>query len=163
MTSGVRRFSGQAIAALLGLAVALGVAGCSRTTAIDELRNAIAAYGQGTPEATAEKIDALFAQVDADVAALRARAATQEGDARASAEQEADDLARQRRELHAEYLKARFARAGDAAGQALQSAGEAIGKGIEEMGRKIRESAAGGAPGGADERNDGSSGTSAPE
>jgi len=134
--SGLARALGLALA---GLALALGA--CSRPDTAGELRQQIDAYRAGAPEASEPKIEALFARLDADIAARRAEAAEREGDARAAAEAEADALESRRRELHAAYLQARFARMGDAAGKALQSAGEAIGKGLEDLGRKMRDSA----------------------
>lgn len=140
----LNRGGGAGIVALaLALGLGIAMAGCSRTPTSDELRSAIEAYAKDAPEATAEKIDALFAKLDAEIAGLRAEAVQKDGEARSATEQEADDLAQQRRDLHGAYLKARFARVGDAAGKALESAGEAIGKGVEDMGRKLRESAEG--------------------
>ena len=59
------------------LAVAM-LSECSKPVAPrteDELRAAIEAYRQGKPEATQERIEALFARLDAEIATQRADAA----------------------------------------------------------------------------------------
>jgi hypothetical protein len=122
------------------LLVALALAACARGDGTEELRDAIERYRTGEAEkGEEERIDAMFARLDARIADLRAEAATREGEARARREQEADALASRRSDLHGAYLAARFARLGDAAGDALRSAGEALGKKLEEAGRKMQE------------------------
>jgi hypothetical protein len=128
----------SALAIVLVLCAAL--AACSRPSTQQELRDAIDAYRAGPPQEGDEaRIEALFARLDAEIAAARAEAAAETGEARAERQQAVDALAAERRELYAAFVSARFARLGDAAGDALRSAGEALGKQLEDAGRKLRD------------------------
>jgi hypothetical protein len=125
------------------LVLLLAAVGCSRTSLPETLRAEIERYRQGeAAPGAAEHIEALFAELDAEIARLRADAAVRQGEERAKREQEAEALGAESRALHADYLAARIARAGSAAGDALRSAGQAIGEQLEDAGRKLRESSA---------------------
>jgi hypothetical protein len=126
---------------LVALVVALfGGCGSSERATIERLRAAVESYAAGKAEPTEEQIAALFAQVDADVAALRAEAAASEGKARTEAESGASALQQQRLELWQQYVKAKVDRLRGAAEDTVRDIGKQIGQGIEEAGRAIRES-----------------------
>jgi hypothetical protein len=148
---------GQTVIALplMRVAVRLGVvvlavvalAGCSRPAAprtADELRTAIEDYKQGKPEATQERIEALFARLDAEIATQRADAAANPPESRDAAAQEVATLEQQRRDLQQAWIGARLARAGATAGEVLRGLGESLGRGMEDAGRRLRESMQGG-------------------
>jgi HEAT repeat protein len=101
------------------------------------LRAAVAAYVEGKVEPTEAQIDALFARLDADIAALRAEAAT---DPNGDAAKRAQALQEERTRLWRTYLEAKLARVRNAAGRALRDLGKEMGKGIEEAGRRMQES-----------------------
>jgi hypothetical protein len=118
-------------------------AACSRPEAprtADELRVAIADYDQGKPGATEERITALFARLDADIAARRADAAAEPPASREPLAQQVAALDRERRELQQAWIAARLERVGNTAGEALRGLGESIGRGLEDAGRRLRES-----------------------
>jgi hypothetical protein len=115
----------------------------------DQLRAAIEEYRQNKPEATEERINALFARLDADIATRRAAAAAESPTAREPLTQQVAALERDRRELQQAWLTARLTRVGATAGDALRSLGESLGRGLEDAGRRLRESAAGDAAPGA--------------
>lgn len=126
---------------LAALVVALlGACGSSGQATIERLRAAVGEYAAGKTEPTEEQIAALFAQVDADVAALRAEAAASEGEARTEAESNARALQQERLELWQQYVKAKVDRLRGAAEDTVRDIGKQIGQGIEEAGRAIRES-----------------------
>src|SRR5262249_50685600 len=83
------------------LAVAV-LAECSKPPAPrteDELRAAIEDYRQGKPEATQERIEALFTRVDAEIATQRADAAAKSPQSRDAAAQQVATLEQGRRDL----------------------------------------------------------------
>lgn len=133
----------------LAIVAAVLAAGCGErdgkreASTATRLETAIAARAGGATEPTDEEIDALFARLDAEIAAARADAAEarQAGRAEAAAEAEARarDLERRRRELAQAYLEAEVARVGDAAAETVRDLGRRIGEGIEDAGRRIRE------------------------
>ncbi len=131
---------------LLGLLVP---AACSRPPAAprtaDELRVAIADYDQGKPAASEARINALFARLDADIAARRADAAAAPPATREPIVQQIATLEDERRDLQQAWLSARVKRLGVTAGETLRGLGESIGRGLEEAGRRLRESAQDGA------------------
>src|SRR5262249_56062599 len=115
--------------ATVGIALALGTAGvgCSKPAApktADELRAAVEAYQQQKPGVTDERIVALFARLDADIAGLRADAAARPADQRGELLQQASDLSAQRAELQKTYVAARVARFGATAGDMLRGLAE---------------------------------------
>jgi hypothetical protein len=125
---------------LLGL---LPLAACSRPEAprtADELRAAIADYDQGKPGASEERITALFARLDADIAARRADAAAEPAGSREQLAQQVATLEQERRALQEAWIAARLKRVGNTAGEALRGLGETIGRGLEDAGRRLRES-----------------------
>ena len=125
------------------VAIGVIVAACggppSKTT--DELRAAIAAYERGEPGADEERIAALFARVDADIASLRAEELGRPPGERAGVAAEREALVAERSDLAASWTRARIARLGDAAGQALRGVADQLGQGLEDAGRALRESA----------------------
>ena len=137
----------------ISLALVASGVGCSRSGApktADELRAAVEAYQQQKPGVTDERIEALFAQLDADIASLRADAAARPADQRGELLQQASDLSAQRADLQKQYVAARVARFGATANDMLRGLGEQIGKGLEDAGRRLRDSMQdqGGAPSG---------------
>src|SRR4030095_1523500 len=125
---------------LLGL---LPLAACSRPEAprtADELRAAIADYDQGKPGASEERITALFARLDADIAARRADAAAEPAGSREQLAQQVATLEQGRGGRKEVWIAARRRRVGNAAGEALRGLGETIGRGLEDAGRRLRES-----------------------
>jgi hypothetical protein len=131
--------------ALAGVAIALVAVGCSSRSqpTTDELRARIEAYQRGDPNVSEDRITALFARLDADIANLRAEEAETSPPAKAELTGRREKLEEERRTLQADYLKARVARLGDAATKALKSVGDQIGQGLEEAGRKMREASEG--------------------
>jgi len=128
------------------LAVA-ALAGCSKPPAprtADELRTAIEDYKQGKPEATQERIEALFTRLDAEIATQRADAAARPPESRDAATHQVATLEHQRRDLQQAWIGARLARAGATAGEVLRGLGESLGRGVEDAGRRLRESMQGG-------------------
>jgi len=128
------------------LAVAM-LAECSKPAAPkteDELRSAIEDYRQGKPEATQERIETLFARLDAEIATQRADAAAKPQQSRDAAGQQVATLEQDRRDLQQQWIAARLARAGATAGELLRGLGESLGRGMEEAGRQLRESMQGG-------------------
>jgi hypothetical protein len=124
---------------LLLLAAALLV-GCSGPPAVeDEIRTAIDDYRAGKPEATQDKIDALFARLDADIASAKAAAADKPPSARERANQEIEKMEARRSEFVTRYASARLVRFGRAAGEAARGAGEAAGQAIEDTGRALKD------------------------
>lgn len=127
-----------AIRAVVGslLIAALGAA-CSGQAAVERLRAALADYASGKPAPTEPEIDALFAQVDADIAVLRAKeAANPETDAGARAAA----LQRERLALSQTYLQAKMERLRGAAENVVRDVGKQVGQGLEAAGRRIQES-----------------------
>ena len=123
-------------------------AACSRPEAprtAEELRVAIADYDKGKPGATEERINALFARLDADIAARRADAAAEPPASRGPLAQQGATLEAERRDLQQAWIGARLKRVGNTAGEALRGLGESIGRGLEDAGRRLRESAQEGA------------------
>lgn len=134
---------------LLGaiLLAAAALAGCSKPPAprtADELRTAIENYKQGKPEATQDRIDALFTRLDAEIATQRADAAARPPESRDTAMQQVATVEQQRRDLQQAWIGARLARAGATAGEVLRGLGESLGRGVEDAGRRLRESMQGG-------------------
>jgi len=128
------------------LAVAM-LAACSKPAAPrteDELQTAIEDYRQGKPEATQERIEALFARLDAEIATQRADAAAKPQQSRDAAAQQVATLEQNRRDLQQQWIAARLARAGATAGELLRGLGESLGRGMEDAGRQLRESMQGG-------------------
>lgn len=127
--------------------VALGMLAlaCSRPEpekrTLDELRAGVEAYQRGDAGVTEERLNALFARLEADVAALRADEAEATPPERPPLTARREALEAEGRRLQGEYLNARVARLGEAAGDALRSVGEQIGQGLEEAGRRMREAA----------------------
>ncbi len=137
------------------LALLLAVVACGTTPdaprTADELRATIEAYRQGQPEATDARIAALFARLDADIAARRADAAAQPPAERSALTEQVTALETERRELQQAWIAARLTRVGATAGEALRGLGESLGRGLEDAGRRLRESleeGRGGASGG---------------
>ena len=123
------------------------LAQCSKPAAPrteDELRAAIEDYRQGKPEATQERIEALFARLDAEIATQRADAAAKPPPSRDAAAQQVATLEQGRRDLQQQWIAARLTRAGTTAGEVLRDLGESIGRGMEDAGRRLRESMQGG-------------------
>ncbi len=124
---------------LMLLATALAI-GCSGPPPVeDELRAAIEDYRAGKPEMTQDKVDALFARLDADIASAKAAAAAKPANTREEDNREIDRLETRRSELVTRYASARLVRFGRAAGEAARGAGEAAGQAIEDAGRQLRD------------------------
>jgi hypothetical protein len=131
--------------ALACVAISLVAIGCSSSAKLttDELRAQIEAYKRGDPGVSEDRITALFARLDAEIATVRAEEAETAPPGKAEVTARREALEEDRRTLQADYLKARVARLGDAATKALKSVGDQIGQGLEEAGRKMRDAAQG--------------------
>jgi hypothetical protein len=123
-----------------GLLAACGDPG-ARTA--EDLRKEIAAYQRADSAASEERIAALFARLDAELAALRADELAKAPNERAEITRRREALAAERRELQGAYVQARMARLGVAAEEALRGMAEQLGRGLEDMGRALRESGRG--------------------
>jgi len=122
------------------LLLAALLAACSRSSTPDELRTAIDDYRQDKNGVTAQQIDALFAKLDAEIAAEKADVAAKPMNARADDERRVAAAEAEQSRLVEAYASARLVRFGRAAGQAAKGVGDAIGKGLEDAGRKLRDS-----------------------
>ena len=120
-------------------------AGCRSPAerAVERVRADIAAYAKEPTEAHRTDVDADFARLEAEIAALRAKAARQDRVAHERTREQITALERTRDDLRADYLRAQAHAVTDAAEKAVRSVGETIGRGIEEAGKRIRESAGG--------------------
>lgn len=127
----------RSVAVLVLAAVA---AACSRPSTADELRAAIEDYRQDKNGVTPPQIDALFAKLDAEIAARRADAAAKPANARADDDRRIAAAEAERSRLVEEYASAQLTRFGRAAGEAARGVGDAIGKGLEDAGRALRDS-----------------------
>jgi hypothetical protein len=105
-----------------------------------ELGAAIDAYERNEPGASEDRIKALFAKLDAEIAVLKADELAQPADQRGEIAARREQLAAERARLQAAYVRARVARLGGAAEDALKTMGEQIGQGLEDAGRALRES-----------------------
>jgi hypothetical protein len=121
------------------VAVAIGC-GDSAGPVTDQLRAAIDGYRQAKPDASDERITALFARLDADIANLKADAAAKPPGERRPLEERIATLEQERAALQQAYLQARLERLGSAATDTLKSVGKQIGQGLEDAGRQLRES-----------------------
>jgi hypothetical protein len=118
-------------------------AACSKPAAprtADQLRAAIEDYRQAKPDTSEERVETLFARLDADIANLRADAAAKPPASRDAAAQQVATLEQERRDLQQAWIAARLARAGATAGELLRGLGESIGRGLEDAGKRLRES-----------------------
>lgn len=129
---------------LLLIALACGPGPAER--AADRVRNDIAAYAKEPNEARRADVDAGFARLDAEIAALRAEAAKQESAERTRTQERVAGLERTRDDLRADYLHAQAQAVTDAAKDTVRSVGESIGRGLEEAGKRLREAAQGTPP-----------------
>jgi len=119
------------------VAVSLVACGRPEPPTAHRLRAAVAAYTLAKPDPTEQQVDALFAQLDADVAALRAEAASNpDGEAGTRAQA----LQAERLELWQVYVKAKVERLRGTAERALRDLGKQVGQGVEEAGRRVQES-----------------------
>jgi hypothetical protein len=128
------------------LCVVLAACGSQGPRTSGELRDAIDAYERAEPDASQDRIKALFAKLDAEIAALKAEELARPADERREIAARRETLAAERRELQSAYLRARVARLGTATEDALETMGEELGKGLEDAGRALRESMREGAP-----------------
>ena len=128
-------------AGALILAAVLATTACSTPApaTTEELRQAIAAYEHGDTKSTDDRITALFARLDAEIAALKADEAERPEGQRGDVTRRRTELEAARRDLEAEYVRARIARLGSAAHDALSAVREQLGKNLEEAGRRLRE------------------------
>ena len=120
-------------------------AGCQSAgeRAATRLRADLAAYAAEPSDARRAQVDADFARLEAEIAALRAKATRQEDAKRSRTQAEVASLERTRDDLRADYLHAQARAVTDAAEKAMRSVGESIGRGIEEAGKRIRDAARG--------------------
>jgi hypothetical protein len=121
--------------------VVLAVAACTRSgeSTANALRDEIAAYERADPAASEDRIAALFAKLDAEIAARRADELEKPPAERPPVTAEREALAATRRDLQAEYLKARIKRLGVAADEALRGMADQLGRGLEDAGRALRD------------------------
>jgi hypothetical protein len=131
---------GVALLALAVLVLAVAAVACSRPSTADQLRAAIDDYRQDKNGVTAPQVDALFAKLDAEIAAQKADAAAKPANARADDERRIAAAEAERTHLVEQYASAGLERLGRAAGEAARGVGDAIGKGLEDAGRALRDS-----------------------
>ncbi len=126
------------------VALALAVAACapSATSTPAALRDEIAAYERADPAASEDRIKALFAKLDAEIAALRADELSAAAADRPALAAKREALATERTDLQASYVKARVKRLGVAADEALRGMADQLGRGLEDAGRALREGTA---------------------
>ncbi len=120
------------------LAVSCGQRGAQKTA--QELRSEIEAYERAAPAADEDRIAALFAKLDAEIAAIRADELSKPPAERAEMTAQREALETERRDLQTAYLKARVARLGVATEEALRGMADQLGKGLEDAGRMLRDS-----------------------
>lgn len=127
--------------------VAVALAACGQpagTRTAEQLRDEIAAYKRGDAAASEDRIAALFAKLDAEVAAVRADELAKPPSERAELAKRRERLEADRRGLQGEYVEARVARLGVQAQDALKDIADQLGRGLEDAGRSLRESSRGG-------------------
>jgi len=124
----------------LVLGVWLVACGTPAPRTAEDLRAEIAKYEHADAAASEERIAALFAKLDAEIAALRADELAKAPEERAESTRRREALTAERRELQSAYLQARVARLGVAAEEAFRGMAEQLGRGLEDMGRTLRES-----------------------
>jgi hypothetical protein len=123
---------------LAALFIACGQPDARRTA--KELRTEIEAYEHAAPAANEDRIAALFAKLDAEIAALRADELSKPPADRTEITAQRETLEAERRDLQTAYLKARVARLGVATEEALRGMADQLGKGLEDAGRRLRDS-----------------------
>jgi hypothetical protein len=143
-TSPVRSRSLFLLASLIGFALIVAPLGCaSRRDTAAELEAQIARYRKEPSDALARRIDASFAQLDADVAEIRADADAKTGAAKEAALARADALEQRGAELRKEYYAARVDVAAEAAKNAVKQFGVNVGEGLERAGEKVKDALGG--------------------
>jgi len=105
-----------------------------------QLRDEIAAYKRGDANASEDRIKALFAKLDAEIATVRADELAKPPAERPELTTRREALEADRRDLLGEYVQARVARLGVQAQDALKGMADQLGRSLEDMGRSIRES-----------------------
>ena len=122
------------------LLAAAMLAGCSGPPPVeDEIKAVIEDYRAGKEGVTSDKVDALFARLDADIASAKAAAAAKPANTREDDNARIAAMEARRSELMIRYASARLVRFGRAAGEAARGTGEAAGQAIEDAGRAMRE------------------------
>ena len=134
------RWPRVAVPVLLAAAALVACGQPAGTHTAAELREAIAAYKRGDAGATEDRIAALFAKLDAEVATVRADELAKPPAERAELTQRREGLEADRRDLQGEYVEARVTRLGVQAQDALKGMADQLGRGLEDMGRSLRES-----------------------
>jgi hypothetical protein len=121
----------------------LVVAACTRTASNTpaELREAIAAYERGDAAAGEDRVAALFAKLDADVATARADELAAAPADRGPITTRREALESERNDLRGAYLQARVKRLGVAADEAIRGMADQLGRGLEDAGKALREGA----------------------
>lgn len=104
---------------LLAAAVLVGCSG-GPPPVDDELTKLIADFRAGKPEATAQKIDALMAGLDKDIADAKAALADKGPSTREQANRDLQKMEARRDEFVAMYASARLVRFGRASGEAAR-------------------------------------------
>ena len=121
----------------------LVVAACARTASNTpaELREAIASYERGDAAASEDRVAALFAKLDADVATARADELAAAPADRGPITARREALESERNDLRGAYLQARVKRLGVAADEAIRGMADQLGRGLEDAGKALREGA----------------------
>jgi hypothetical protein len=128
----------SACVVLVVFALACGQPAGEKTA--QELRGEIDAYERAASTANEDRIAALFAKLDAEIATLRADELSKPPAERGEIAAQREQLEGERRDLQTAYLKARVARLGVATEEALRGMADQLGKGLEDAGRALRDS-----------------------
>lgn len=133
--------------ALLAIALVLqgcrGAAGPAGEVELAALRANVAAYEEKPSEEQAARVEASFAELDAEIAQLNLAATTDSGASAQATKQREEALAKERYELRNRYAKAIVAAKAAAAGDAVRSLGAEIGRGLQAAGKSLEGAAEG--------------------
>jgi hypothetical protein len=110
-------------------------------SALVKLRKSIATYEQSPSDARGAQVEVGFAELDTEIAKLRATEAASSGEAKSAAAKRVEELDAERYELRNRYAKAIVAGKMKAVGDAMKSHGEKMGKGLEAAGQKMQDAA----------------------
>ena len=125
----------------IGLGLVAGLVACGRPgpDPVAELQAAVTAYQQGAADGTEERVQVAFAKVDAEVARVRADELAQPVERRGELTRRRQELEAERQAQLAAYTKAKIARIGTAATDAMKEAGRQLGEQLEAAGKRMRE------------------------
>ena len=103
------------------------------------LDRAVAAYRTNPTEQNKAAVDKAFAELDAEIAELKEKAATATGNEKAEVERKLADLQAYRDKQRVNYTGEKAEDAAASAGEAIRDAAEDVGRAIEKTGEAIKE------------------------